>query len=71
MTVRILSPANAGFSIESARQPLPQKENIGVSRLMVKVAAPTGTTTISILLSPQWPSGATAYTSNIVPLSNW
>jgi hypothetical protein len=71
MTVRILSPANAGFSIESARQPLPQKENTGVSRLMVKVAAPTGTTTISILLSPQWPSGPTIYTSNIIPLSNW
>jgi hypothetical protein len=71
MSVKILSPANAGFSIESARQSLPQKENIGVSRLMVKIAAPIGTTTISVLMSPQWPSGTTIYTSNIMPLANW
>lgn len=71
MTVRLLAPATAGFSVESARQSLPQKENAGVNRLMVRIAAPVGATTVAVLMAPQWPAGTTVYSSGLAPLSAW
>jgi hypothetical protein len=71
MTAKILSPANAVFTVESAQQASPQKQNIGVSRLMAKVAAPTGNVVVSILLAPQWQGGAFDYPGGLPPLSNW
>jgi len=71
MTVRLLAPITAGFTIESARQALPQKENTGVNRLVIKIAAQVGAISVTVLMSPQWPSGTTVYTAGLVPLSNW
>lgn len=71
MTVRLLAPVTAGFTIESARQALPQKENTGVNRLVIKIAAQVGAISVAVLMSPQWPSGPTVYTAGLVPLSNW
>ena len=71
MTVRLLAPANAAFSIESARQSLPQKENTGVSRLLAKTPAATGQITMLILLAPQWTTGTTVNNAGLVPLSAW
>lgn len=70
LTARILSPATASFTIESARQALPQKENIGVNRLMVRMQATTGSSTIAILLAPQW-AGSTSTYATLVPLAKW
>ena len=70
LTARILAPSTAVFSIESALQSAPQKTNSGVSRLMAKTAATTGNVTFSILLAPQWTSGASTY-STVIPLSKW
>ena len=71
MTVRILSPANAVFSVESAQQPAPKKTNAGVSRLLAKTPAATGSVTVTILLLPQWPAGASSYAAAVVPLAKW
>jgi hypothetical protein len=71
LIAKILSPANAVFTSESARQALPQKENIGVSRLMVRVTEPIGNVTVSILLMPQWPGAENNFKSEIQPLSAW
>jgi len=70
MTAKILSPASAVFSVESASQLAPQKLNTGVSRLLAKVPSTTGNVTISVLLAPQWP-GSITNTTNIQPLSEW
>lgn len=70
MTAKILSPANAVFSVESATQLAPQKLNTGVSRLLAKVPSTTGNVTVSVLLAPQWP-GSTTNTTVIQPLSEW
>ncbi len=71
MTAKILSPANAVFSIESAQQSKPQKENIGVSRLLAKTPAATGNVTVTVLLLPQWPGGVSNYAAAVVPLAKW
>ena len=48
------SPADAEFSVESAEQAPPQKENKGVQRLLVRVPAAQGAVEIRVRLSPQW-----------------
>ena len=70
MTAKILSPANAVFSVESASQSAPQKLNTGVSRLLAKIPSTTGNVTVSVLLAPQWP-GSITNTTSILPLSEW
>ncbi|NJK95859.1 MAG: hypothetical protein HC905_13960 [Bacteroidales bacterium] len=71
LIVKILSPANAVFSSESAQQAAPQKANTGVSRLLAKMPEQTGNITITILLEPQWTGGLSGYSSAMVSLSNW
>jgi hypothetical protein len=71
MTAKILSPANAEFSIGSAQQASPQKTNTGINRLLATVPAAKGKVTIAILLSPQWTGSPSSFTPEIVPLSKW
>jgi len=71
MIAKILSPDNAVFTSESAQQDKPQKENIGVSRLMARVTEPAGNVTVSVLLLPQWPGAANDLTTEIKSLSAW
>jgi hypothetical protein len=71
LIAKILSPADAVFSTESAQQAPPQKANTGVSRLLAKTPELTGNVTISILLEPQWPGGLPGYSPSIMSLSNW
>lgn len=71
MTVKILSPANAAFAVESATQLAPQKLNTGVSRLLAKVPSTTGNVTVSVLLAPQWPGSTSNYSGEITPLTKW
>lgn len=71
MTAKILSPDNAVFTVESAQQAKPQKENIGVSRLLAKTPGTTGSVTVSVLLAPQWPGNESNYSAETIPLAKW
>jgi hypothetical protein len=52
LIAKILSPADAAFTSESAEQKPPQKTNEGVSRLVVKLQNAEGSVRIAVLLSP-------------------
>ncbi|AQT66997.1 Heparinase II/III-like protein [Anaerohalosphaera lusitana] len=71
MIARIISPSNAAFSKESAAQQPPEKDNKGVSRLLVKLDQPSGKTTIAVSLAPVWPEGPPPQIKKIMPLSRW
>lgn len=71
LTARILSPENAVFSVESAQQAKPQKENIGVSRLLAKTPETSGNVTVSVLLAPNWSDVPVTANMPVVPLSSW
>jgi len=70
LIARILAPAGAGFSVESAEQKPPQASNRGVHRLVADIKAGKGHTRIAVLLSPVWPNGPVK-TTPITPLSSW
>jgi len=71
LIARILSPANAVFTSESAQQAKPQSENIGVSRLMARTTEPIGNVTISILLIPQWADVDNNFVPVMKALAQW
>jgi len=71
LVAKILSPVNAVFTSESARQVKPQNENIGVSRLIAKTTEPIGNVTISILLTPQWPGVDNSIIPTVKALAQW
>lgn len=58
LDARLVEPAGAVFSTESGEQLAPQRENKGVSRLLVRVPASAGRSVIAVLLAPVWPEGA-------------
>ena len=70
LIARVLSPAGAGFVVESAEQKPPQKTNKGVSRLMVRLPEAKGSVRMAILLSPVADDGIVE-TVGIKPLTNW
>ncbi|MBL7153384.1 MAG: heparinase II/III family protein [Phycisphaerae bacterium] len=70
LTARILSPAGAKFTVESAEQKPPEKKNAGVSRLMVRLPDTKGDLRLAILLSPKWKTGSVG-TVEVKPLSRW
>ncbi|MBN2270433.1 MAG: heparinase II/III family protein [Sedimentisphaerales bacterium] len=70
LTAKILSPAGAEFSIESAEQKPPEKKNAGVSRLMVRLPDAKGSLRLAILLSPKWETGGVS-TVELKPLGQW
>jgi hypothetical protein len=71
LTAQILEPSGASFSTESAGQKPPQKENTGVSRLMVRIPGQKGALRIAVLLAPQWEKGMEKTGSRVVPLEEW
>jgi Heparinase II/III-like protein len=71
LTARILSPANAVFSLGSAEQLAPQKLNTGVKRLYAKTPAVLGNVTVIVLLSPNWSAVESTFIPIIKPLSSW
>jgi hypothetical protein len=71
LIAKILSPANATFTSESALQPLPQKQNTGVNRLMAKIPNATGNITLAILLTPQWPGVDNSLVPVVKALAQW
>ncbi|MCX7016491.1 MAG: heparinase II/III family protein [Candidatus Sumerlaeota bacterium] len=72
MRARLLSPAGAAFTVESAEQrPPPHKSNKGVRRLMARVPAQPGPLRIAVLLAPVWPAGGEAPAPALRPLADW
>jgi len=71
LTAKILSPANAVFSIGSAEQVAPQKLNTGVKRLFAKVPSTTGTVTLIVTLSPQWGGVESTFSPSLKALKDW
>ena len=71
LRARILAPAGASFSVESAEQKPPQRRNEGVSRLVIRLKGVGGNTRVAVLLSPVWPVGGAVDTARIEPLSRW
>lgn len=70
LIARILSPANAGFSVTSAEQEPPQKKNAGVRRLTIEMPKVSGEVRIAVLFSPVWKDGQVK-TASVEPLANW
>ncbi|MCK4626488.1 MAG: heparinase II/III family protein, partial [Phycisphaerae bacterium] len=72
MTVQILSPAGAVFTVESAEQKPPLKSNKGVKRLMIRLKKQKGDVRITVIFSPQWPKGKQPISpAPLKPLSEW
>ncbi|MBI2422707.1 MAG: heparinase II/III family protein [Candidatus Hydrogenedentes bacterium] len=57
LIARLLSPAGAQFTVESAEQPEPEKTNAGVRRLLVRLEGQSGDVTVAVALCPVWPDG--------------
>lgn len=70
LTAKILSPAGAEFTVESAEQKPPEKKNAGVSRLMVRLPDAKGSLRLAILLSPKWNEGGIT-SVELKPLADW
>jgi len=71
LTARLLSPANAVFTVESAEQEPPQKRNTAVRRLMVKLPETEGLVRLAVLLAPAWDDGKTVTNAEVKPLADW
>ena len=67
----VLSPAGATFSVVSAEQKPPQRSNRGVKRLVVRVQAPAGVTTVAVLMEPVVEDTPPARAHRLVPLAKW
>jgi hypothetical protein len=70
LNARILSPAEAFFSVASAEQAAPQKPNTVVKRLLINKTSASGNVTVIMMLSPQW-DGENQFTPENIPLSSW
>lgn len=64
----ICSVDNARFSIESAERELPEPENKGFSRLMVRLPDQIGEVTIAVVFTPE---GNEYIQPEIVPVDDW
>jgi len=71
LVVRLLSPKDARFTLESAEQEPPQEKNTGVRRLMVKLPQTSGDIRIAVLLSPAWKDGKVVESMDLEPLTSW
>ncbi len=71
LVAKLISPANAGFSVESAEQKPPQKSNEGTNRLMIRLPDAKGNVRIAVLLSPVWPDGKGVKKVKLEPLEKW
>ena len=71
LTARLLSPAGAKFTVESAERKKPEATNRGVRRLIVRTSAQAGPLRFAVLLAPHWPDGKQAEPPAIIPLKEW
>ncbi len=52
LTLQLLSPEGASFGVESAERKAPERENRGVSRLVVRMERPVERVTVAVLMTP-------------------
>jgi len=71
LVARILQPAGAKFTVESAEQKPPQRTNRGMRRLMIRLDNQKGQLTIAVLLAPVWPDRKQAKPPVVKPLAQW
>ena len=71
LIARVLSPAGAAFTAESAEQQPPQKSNKGVRRLLVRLPNAKDNVRVAILLSPVWKDGSEVSSAELQPLAQW
>ncbi len=71
LIAKVLSPADAEFVVASAEQKPPEKRNIGVKRLMVRLPEAKGSVRVTVLLSPVWKDGNVVKTVELKPLAQW
>ena len=71
LTARILSPSDATFSVESAEQDPPEKQNKGVKRLMIHVPTQQNESRIAVLFAPHWENGDPMIEWHVKPLAEW
>ncbi|MEE4310425.1 MAG: DUF4962 domain-containing protein [candidate division KSB1 bacterium] len=71
MSVKIISPADATFAVESIEQDPPQASNEGFRRLAVNLDSVQGDMTLMILLAPHW--AEVDFTDNwpLQPVRRW
>lgn len=70
LIARVLSPAGANFTVESAEQKPPERTNSGVRRLMLRLPDARGNARVAVLLSPVWEDGKIS-TAKLKPLAEW
>jgi hypothetical protein len=71
LVARILAPAGAVFSVESAERKPPENPNKGISRLMIHLPARSGPLRIAVVFEPVGAQAAPAGAAAIVPLDQW
>lgn len=71
LTMRLLSPAGATWSVASAEQDPPQRSNKGHLRLSTTVNAKKGPLTIAVQLCPHWPDRGPAPAPKLTALNTW
>ncbi len=71
LAVRLMSPQEGAFTVESAEQEPPQRRNDGVRRLVVKLPQASGNTCLAVLFSPRWKDGKVVETAQVRPLAAW
>ncbi|UCG57244.1 MAG: heparinase II/III family protein [Phycisphaerales bacterium] len=71
LIARVLSPAGANFTVESAEQKPPERTNSGVRRLMLKLPDSQGSARVAVLLSPVWEDGKFVKTTKLRSLAQW
>lgn len=69
--MKILSPVDAQFAVESAEQKPPDNPNKGFQRILIQQQKQEGKLRIAILFSPVWETGVEAKAPDIVPLDEW
>ena len=71
LIARVLSPAGAEFTIESAEQKPPEETNKRVRRLMVRLPNTKDNVRVAVLLSPVWKDGRYVSSVQLKPLAEW
>ncbi len=71
LIARIVSPAGAEFTEESAEQEPPQKINKQVKRLVIRLPKAEGDIRVAVLLSPVWSDGKEVKSIELKPLAQW
>ncbi len=71
LVARILEPAGAAFSVQSAEQNPPEARNEDVRRLLLQLPRQTGDVTVAVLLAPVWEDSRVDPNIGVIPLEEW